>query len=61
MIQPLKETIQLHKDQKTTQILLLNYVKLPNPVLKEHRGTKGFGSIKVISWTHKKITKKRAL
>lgn len=40
----------MHKDQKTTHILLLNYVNLPNPVLKEHRGKEGFGSTEIVAW-----------
>lgn len=48
----------MHKDQKITQILLLNYVKLPNPVLKGQEGQEGFGFTEIVAWTQE-ITKER--
>lgn len=60
MIRPLKETIQLHKNQQIAQIILLPYIQLPNPVLRQTRGDKGFGSTELIAWTQE-ITKQRPL
>ena len=38
--------------------MLLNYVKLPNPVLKGQGGQEGFGSTEIVAWTQE-ITKER--
>lgn len=60
MIRPWKETIQLHKNQRIAQIILLPYIQLPNPVLRQTGGDKGFGSTEMIAWTQE-ITKQRPL
>ena len=58
MVKPLKETIQIHKNQRVAQILLLNYLKTPNPVLRQQRGTGGFGSTEMVAWSQE-ITQQR--
>lgn len=60
MIRPLKETIQLHKNQQVTQIIILPYIRLPNPILKHTRGDEGVGSTEVAAWTQE-ITRQRPL
>ena len=50
MIRPLKETVQIHKGQRIAQLLLLSYLKLPNPMLKANRGQGQFGSTDVVAW-----------
>lgn len=50
MIRPLKETVQLHKGQRVAQMLLLPYLKVPNPVFVKNRGSSQFGSSDVIAW-----------
>lgn len=50
MVRPLSETIQIHKGQRIAQLLLLPYIKLPNPVLKPERGAGQFGSTEAAAW-----------
>ena len=50
MVRPLAETIQIHKGQRIAQLLLLPYVKLPNPILKQSRGQGQFGSSDGVFW-----------
>lgn len=40
--------------------MLLPYMQLPNPILKQTRGDEGFGSIEVEAWTQE-ITRQRPL
>lgn len=49
-IRPLSETIQIHKGQRIAQLILLPYVNLPNPILKQDRGMGQFGSSDVMAW-----------
>lgn len=60
MIRPLKDTIQIHKNQHIAQLLLIPYVKTPNPILKQERGNQGFGSTEVVAWIQE-ITHQRPL
>lgn len=49
MVKALKETVQLHKGQQITQLLLLPYLRLPNPILKGERGKGQFGSTDTVA------------
>ena len=40
--------------------MLLPYIYLPNPILKQTRGDEGFGSTEVSAWTQE-ITRQRPL
>ena len=60
MIRPLRETIQLHKNQWLAYTILLPYIHLPNSILKQTRGDKGFGSTEVAAWAQE-ITRQRPL
>lgn len=50
MIRPLSKAIQIHKGQRIALLLLLPYIKLPNPILKPEKETGQFGSTKTIAW-----------
>lgn len=50
MVKPLVETLQIHKGQRIAQLVLLPYVNLPNPILKNERGQGQFGSSDVIAF-----------
>lgn len=50
LVRPLAETIQIHKGQRIAQLLLLPYVNLPNPIMKEERGMGQFGSTDAAFW-----------
>lgn len=50
MIRATVNTLIIHKGERIAQILLLPYLKLPNPTLKEDRGDGGFGSTDHIHW-----------
>nr|NP_955563.1 p14 NC [Mouse mammary tumor virus] len=44
MVKAAKNAVIIHKGERIAQLLLLPYLKLPNPVIKEERGSEGFGS-----------------
>lgn len=52
MVSPPTKTIQIFPQQRIAQLLLLPYLKLPNPVLQGKR-TDGFGSTNTVAWIQK--------
>lgn len=50
MVKATRNTVIIHKSERIAQILLLPYLKLPNPTLKGERGQGGFGSTDHIHW-----------
>lgn len=52
MVKAVKHTAIIHKGERIAQLLLLPYLKLPNPILTEERGMGGFGSTDHVHWVH---------
>lgn len=50
MVKAAKNAVIIHKGEKIAQLLLLPYLKLPNPIIKEERGSEGFGSTSHVHW-----------
>lgn len=60
MVKATKKAVIIHQGERIAQILLLPYLKLPNPILKEERGLGEFGSTDHIHWV-KEITSSRPM
>lgn len=60
MVKATKHTVIIHQGERIAQILLLPYLKLPNPVLQSVRGSREFGSIDHIHWV-KEIKESRPM
>lgn len=50
MVKAVRNTAIIHKGERIAQLLLLPYLKLPNPIIKEERGLEGFGSTNHVNW-----------
>lgn len=50
MVKAGKETCIIRKGQRIAQLLLLPYVRLPNPEIKTERGQGQFGSSDLVAW-----------
>lgn len=60
MVKTTKHTVIIHQGEHIAQILLLPYLKLPNPVLQSERGLGEFGSTDHIHWV-KEIKESRPM
>lgn len=45
-----RETCTIRKGQRIAQLLLLPYIRLPNPEIKTERGQGQFGSSDLVAW-----------
>lgn len=50
MVKATQETVIIYKGERIAQLLLLQYLKLPNPVMKKERREGQFGSSEVVAW-----------
>lgn len=60
MVKATKHTVIIHQGERIAQILLLPYLKLPNPVLQSERGPGEFGSTDHVHWV-KEIKESRPM